>query len=232
MSVFLGLFFFITWAYGMYALTLLAYRKSAPWRDKLTNHTEMRKAITVDDLDVKLQNSEHELWPTKKFDHVNCHICGPGPLYRGMVPSEYTHPFLRKEISQLHDGYGTWKVEKITAARAESAEMVSSRVISNGKYSGMHTLMLDLDYPVTLMPSSTVGHYHLYADHLMTWRKYRAVLKAMAAAGLIEHGYYRAAMRQGSTMLRPPWVEKQRTQPNLGGKTSGRRWDHKWTKNK
>jgi hypothetical protein len=235
MEAFLGLFVLITSVYGTYALGRLTYVKSAPLRNHFANHTEMRKAIEVDDLDRKLQDQEHVLWPEKKFDHVNCHVCGPGPLYRGLVPSEYHHPFLRKELQHVSDGYGTWQVERVVAARAESAEMVSSQVIADGKYTGTHTLMLDLDYPVVLMPSTTAGHYHLYADVPMTWTRYKAVLKAMAAAGLIEQGYYRAALRQGSTMLRPPWVEKKLTpnlNPDASRKSSGKRWDHRWTQKK
>jgi hypothetical protein len=87
--------------------------------------------------------------------------------------------------------------------------------------------------------STTAGHHHLYADVPMTWRHYKGVLKAMEAAGLIEHGYYKAALRQGFTALRPPWVEKPEYLKNQkkraidkARKPSGKRWDHRWTKGK
>jgi hypothetical protein len=125
-----------------------------------------------------------------------------------VVPSTFDHPFFRKKVEEGEDSYGKFRVEVLQAARPQNAKIVSSRVLQDGKATKYHTLMLDLDYPVTLMESSTAGHHHLYADHLMTWKQYKRVLEAMAKAGLIEQGYYHAALRQEATFLRPPWVKK------------------------
>jgi hypothetical protein len=208
MTVVIDIGILIVWFYGLFALSRLAYVKSTPWRHKAINHKAYREALTLNDTDRFVRDQEHEIWPDKKLDHVDCAVCGPGPLKQGMVPSRYGHPFFVKGIEERSDGYGTWKIETVKAALAENAEMVSSQVIEDGTYTGKHTLMLDLDFPVTLVESTTTGHYHLYADHLMTWRQYRGVLKAMSEAGLIEQAYYRAAVRQSATMLRPPWVKK------------------------
>jgi hypothetical protein len=89
-------------------------------------------------------------------------------------------------------------------------------VIKDGKYTGQHSIMLDIDLPATLIESSTVGHHHLYIDHAMPWKQYKRLLKALAEAGVIERGYDHAAIRQGSTMLRPPWVQKT-ARPAPGG---------------
>jgi hypothetical protein len=43
----------------------------------------------------------------------------------------------------------------------------------------------------------------------------------MSAAGLIEQGYYRAALRQNATMLRPPWVKKPATTNTVVMKAKG-----------
>lgn len=73
---------------------------------------------------------------------------------------------------------------------------------------GWHYPVLDLDLPVYVVPSSTPGHSHLYIDHLMTWEKYVALLRALADAGLVEEGYVKASIARGHTALRLPWVRK------------------------
>jgi hypothetical protein len=169
-----------------------------------------QEALSLVATDRFIRDQEHELEPDRTFKHVNCAVCGPGPLLRGTVPSSFEHPFFRMETQTHHDGYGgKWQTQHPKAALPEYAEMVSSKVIEEGKYTGMHTVMLDLDFPVTLMESSTPGHHHLYIDHLMNWREYRGLLRALDKVDLIEHGYYCAAVRQHATMLRPPWVKKQ-----------------------
>lgn len=208
MSIVGTVIFTAIFLYGLVSLVRLAYVKSVPIRHKVVNHSAERGAITLADTDRFIREQEHELWPDKELRHVNCTICGPGPLKQGVVPSQHDHPFFTKGMEDVSDGYGSWKVEVLRAARAEDAEMVSSKVIKDGRSTGQHTLMLDLDFPVTVVESSTTGHYHLYADVLMSWRQYSRVLKALADAEIIEQGYYRAAMRQRATMLRPPWVKK------------------------
>ena len=210
LDLFLALAFALVWIVG--AVTTCA----GPWctrrrgGTRLVNHTASREALTLTDTDRFIRDQEHLLWPEKKLDHLNCSICGPGPLRQGMVPSGHAHPFFKTVTEKVHDGYGgSWKVERVKAALPEHATMVSSKVIKDDGYSGLHTLMLDLDFPVTLIESSTPGHHHLYADKLMTWPQYRGVLRAMTKAGLIEQGYYDAARRQQATMLRPPWVKKE-----------------------
>jgi hypothetical protein len=208
MTLFFNLFIVGVWLYGLFALLHLAYVKSVPIRHRIVNGAADKHAVTLDDTARFIRDQDHELWPRQKHHHLNCALCGPGPLRQGMVPSDYGHPFFKKTIELQNDGYGTMQVEKVIATLPDYATMVSSKVIEDGEYTGKHTLMLDLDYPVTLVESTTTGHYHLYADRLMTWPQYRGVLRAMSAAGLIERAYYRAAVRQKATMLRPPWVKK------------------------
>ena len=173
-----------------------------------------REAIELSETDRFIRDQDHEIWPDKKFDHVNCAVCGPGPLHRGQVPSKFEHAFYKMEKQTHSDGYGGhWQTEHPRGALPENAEMVSSAVIEDGAATGLHTVMLDLDMPVTLMESSTVGHHHLYIDHLMSWHEYRRLLKALTTVGLVEKGYYTAAVRQHATMLRPPWVKKQLGSP-------------------
>jgi len=67
-----------------------------------------------------------------------------------------------------------------------------------------HAPCIDLDYDCALVPSRTPGHFHLYLNKEVEWDKYVAVLEAMANAGLIEKEYYKAALRQGFSVLRMP----------------------------
>ena len=73
----------------------------------------------------------------------------------------------------------------------------------------IHTVMLDLDVPARLIPSTTPGHSHLYIDVPMSWSRYKHLLWALKAACVIEPGYYQASVRRGFTSLRLPWIKKE-----------------------
>jgi hypothetical protein len=194
------------WLYGAYALT----RRVGTW--SVRRHRQVRSdRVAIDHLstDRMIRENEHELWPDKQFHHLNCVICGPGPLYQGMVPSKYEHPFYKMGKTWRSDGYTDWQVDVAQPSLPDTAEMVSSLVVKDDKGTGTHTVMLDLDYPVTLVESSTTGHHHLYIDHVLTWSRYAKLLKALADAGLIEQAFYKASMKNHATMLRPPWVQKR-----------------------
>lgn len=71
-----------------------------------------------------------------------------------------------------------------------------------------HMPVLDIDYPATLVPSSTEGHFHLYLNKELTWTKYVTVLEVLAEAGLIEEGYAKCAIERGASYARLPGVIK------------------------
>lgn len=76
---------------------------------------------------------------------------------------------------------------------------------------GHHTVAIDVDWPVHAIPSSSPGHYHLWIDcPPMPWWRYRRLLRALKQAGVIEPGYYSAAVARRATHLRLPWVRKAR----------------------
>jgi len=77
-----------------------------------------------------------------------------------------------------------------------------------------HALLLDLDVPAWLVPSSTPGHSHLYVDVKIPTATYFALLDALAAAGVIQHGYANSSKHRGGTALRLPWIKK----PDLAAK--------------
>ena len=81
------------------------------------------------------------------------------------------------------------------------ANVVTSLV---GKVDGveLHAPVVDVDLSCRLVPSRTEGHFHLYLDQVMTWAQYKALLWGLLTAGVIEEGYYSAAMAQGMTCVR------------------------------
>lgn len=74
-----------------------------------------------------------------------------------------------------------------------------------------HALLLDLDVPAWLIPSSTEGHSHLYVDVSIPTAAYFALLDALADAGVIQRGYANSSKRRGGTALRLPWIKKPDT---------------------
>lgn len=72
----------------------------------------------------------------------------------------------------------------------------------------VHALLLDLDVPAWLVPSSTPGHSHLYVDVAIQQTAYFRLLDALAECGVIQHGYAECSKRRGGTALRLPWIKK------------------------
>ena len=75
-----------------------------------------------------------------------------------------------------------------------------------------HALVLDIDHPCWLMPSTTPGHYHLYVDVPggIPNSKYVDLLTSLANAGVIEWGYASASIARGFTSVRLPWIKKEK----------------------
>lgn len=91
------------------------------------------------------------------------------------------------------------------------SNLVSSKVKGN-RY--MHRPMLDLDFPCTLVESSTPGHYHLYMDIQIDWEAYKEALVGLYRAGILEEGFYKLALSRGMTMLRRPGIKKGASNAN------------------
>lgn len=75
-------------------------------------------------------------------------------------------------------------------------------------YNVNHKLLVDIDFPVLALESSTPGHSHLYIDKELTWDQVLKVLRVLAEVGLVEEGYVAASERRGVTHLRVPWLKK------------------------
>ena len=74
-----------------------------------------------------------------------------------------------------------------------------------------HAVLLDLDVPAALVPSSTPGHSHLYVDVSVPTETYFRLLDVLAEAGVIETGYANVSKHRGGTSLRLPWIKKPDT---------------------
>jgi hypothetical protein len=130
------------------------------------------------------------------------------------VPSEYNHPTAIVELDS--SGYannlrftGTTRGEEIPF---EEPEVVLSTIKDDDPFADTkHTLMLDLDVPAMLVPSSTPGHSHLYIDVPMDWDRVVDIMDALVAAGVVEEGYANASKKRRCTALRLPGKTKQDT---------------------
>lgn len=118
------------------------------------------------------------------------------------------------------DGLENWEDERHLAevheANAVSSEMLSKLGWDGRPITGVtkwHAVLLDLDVPAWLIPSSTEGHSHLYIDVACTEEDYFNLLDALNRCGVIEHGYAVASKKKGGTYLRLPWVKKELPQP-------------------
>jgi hypothetical protein len=102
------------------------------------------------------------------------------------------------------DEYGA--NDRVLTDNLDEANVITSAVKATA---GMtHKVVLDIDLPAKLVPSSTEGHFHLYIDHEVAWPKYEALLDALADAGIVEQGYVGASVARGFTAARLPWIRK------------------------
>ena len=92
--------------------------------------------------------------------------------------------------------------------RRPEPDVTDCDIVSSLMPDGMHAPCIDIDVPVTVAPSSTPGHGHLYIDVPMTWADYERLLTVMAEVGIVEEGYLRASLTRKATHLRLPWVKK------------------------
>jgi hypothetical protein len=115
------------------------------------------------------------------------------------------------------DSSVTYSTEQREPARDISEANISTSIREDAQPmdSGpMHALLLDLDVPAWLVPSSSQGHSHLYVDVRIPQPKFFALLDALADAGVIQPGYANSSKGRGGTALRLPWIKKP-TEPTV-----------------
>lgn len=69
---------------------------------------------------------------------------------------------------------------------------------------GTHAPVLDIDFWAELIPSTTPGHFHLYLDKKMSWKKYSQLLEALYEAGIIQRGFYEGCLARKQSMVLLP----------------------------
>jgi hypothetical protein len=88
----------------------------------------------------------------------------------------------------------------------EEANIITSEIaLRDGS---RHKVLLDIDMPVKILPSSTEGHFHLFIDKELGTKEYFKLIKAFVKAGIVEEGYLSASAERGYTAVRVPWVPK------------------------
>lgn len=74
---------------------------------------------------------------------------------------------------------------------------------------GKHHPVLDIDGGMTVVESSTPGHYHLYFDDVaLDWNDYAELLRVLAKFGLVDKEWATHSHRKGYSSVRPPHVKK------------------------
>jgi hypothetical protein len=102
------------------------------------------------------------------------------------------------------------EVEAISSLYTEQDPWIDFGSLEEVEPEPRHALLIDLDGPAWLIPSSTGGHGHLYAEvpggipDDALWR----FLDAAVEIGLVEEGYVGACKSRGMTSLRAPWIRK------------------------
>lgn len=83
-----------------------------------------------------------------------------------------------------------------------------ANLISSEAENGLHYPVLDIDFPIYVIPSSTPGNFHLYIEKGLPWSTYSKLLVALTDAGILQEGYLNACLGRKATYVRLPWVSK------------------------
>lgn len=89
-------------------------------------------------------------------------------------------------------------------APVDEADVIGSRVTATD----LHTVIVDLDVPARLVPSTTPGHSHLYVDVPVSFPGLLDILRTLARYGIVEGGYAHVTEERGEAFARLPWVRK------------------------
>lgn len=86
----------------------------------------------------------------------------------------------------------------------DDANLISSKISGSRK----HRVILDIDFPAALIPSSTPGHFHLYLDKELTEDQMERLVFTLHDVGIIAQGNRNQWDRFRALFLRLPWVKK------------------------
>lgn len=122
---------------------------------------------------------------------------------------KHEHPFPGQQLRRVEqwNNYEEINEEILEVADLEEANIITSEV-AYGPNRGTHKVLLDIDMPVKILPSSTEGHFHLFIDKELDTGVYFDLVEAFVKAGIVEDGYLAASAERGYTAVRVPWVPK------------------------
>lgn len=132
--------------------------------------------------------------------------------------TDHVHPFpgnVLRHSNRIAGDYDSQEDERLVTGKVDHANLLTSE-LDTSAFPGMpamHRPVLDIDWDVTLLPSTTTGHHHLLINRAITWDQYRALLTALATAGIIEEGFAGASQARGYSAVRLPWVKKESDEP-------------------
>lgn len=133
----------------------------------------------------------------------------------GLPVSAYADPYPGQVLAKIGFAKGyeysdsAEEVLSLSDANAATSLVVGKRIANGAAVNrGRHKPLLDIDMPVTVYPSSTPGHHHLFIDREMSWDGYLSLMAALSGAGIIQHGFYAASRRRGFSSVRLPWIKK------------------------
>jgi hypothetical protein len=110
------------------------------------------------------------------------------------------------ELDSLQNEYGTNachldipvnKTPNLITSLIEGEDIHPSSSVMN------HAPVIDIDVPCELVPSSQLGHYHLYIHKPMTWSQFHGILLALSTAEVVEPGYFQACTQRMYSSVRP-----------------------------
>jgi hypothetical protein len=110
---------------------------------------------------------------------------------------------LKRTRWYLHD-LDVERTYRDNKAPVPEPDINKSNLIGSLLPNGLHGPCIDLDFPCRLYPSRTSGHFHLYLERELPWESYDKLLTAFYQTGLIQMGFYKAAINRQQTFLRPP----------------------------
>lgn len=123
----------------------------------------------------------------------------------------------KEDQSDYNDGEDRAEEREEYDGPLSGAQLLGSAIAGKP---GKHALVLDLDVPAVLVPSTTPGHSHLYVDVEVDFWQIEAVMKALVDARVLEVGYYNAALRRQATYVRTPWAPKDKFGKGVGSVVS------------
>lgn len=165
-------------------------------------------------------------WDSSIFDSWNKSLDKAGHSLKKVViafdkmtfakysPLGPTAPFrwrLNKSIDKAgsKDGFDISMSVKEALSDPTKANLMCSDITESGQW---HMPVLDIDWPVKYIPSTTQGHGHLMIGRPLKKDAYFKLLDALVEAGIVEKGFAESSKKRGYTSVRPPWVKKPKEQ--------------------